>query len=293
MRRFQFVTMLIGVIATPLVLASQFLVDADTLSKQLPESKLVLIDMSDETQYQRFHLPGAIHFPYEILVTQTQSISLPIPQSNLVQLLGKIGISNTTPVVIYDDIGGLNAARLYWELEQLGHANVAVLNGGLVQWILEGRHVTNHASSPHSPVTYLPKTTGRANEVGLSDIAVANKNKKTVLLDVRSEDEYRGDPRSARTGHIPGAKWWDWEQSVNFESGFMQQEKEILNDSLAKIGIQDHRQPIITYCRSGHRATQAYFTLKRLGFDNVRVYTGSMLEYEQHKQLPLTKGMMP
>jgi 3-mercaptopyruvate sulfurtransferase SseA len=41
-----------------------------------------------------------------------------------------------------------------------------------------------------------------------------------VLLDVRSRDEYTGNPKEARSGHIPGAQWWSWEQSINMQSGF-------------------------------------------------------------------------
>lgn len=293
MRRSQFMTFLFGIITTQLVVAGTFLINTDTLSKQLQDSELVLIDMADDTQYQRFHLPGAIHLPYEILIMQANNISKPLPQPTLVQLLGQLGIRNDSHVVIYDDIGGLNAARLYWELEQLGHTNVAVLDGGLVQWILEGRKVTNQLGVPRTPVVYQPSKTGRVNEASLTDINSVNKDKKIVLLDVRSEDEYRGDPRAARSGHIPGAKWWEWDQAVKFDAGFVQQNNQALLDSLTKIGIHDRQQPIITYCQSSHRATQTYFTLKRLGFEKVRVYTGSMLEYTQQKQLPLNKGMNP
>ena len=37
-------------------------------------------------------------------------------------------------------------------------------------------------------------------------------------------------------------------------------------------------KPVVTYCHSGMQATQAYFTLKHLGYD-VRLYDGSMSEW--------------
>lgn len=276
-----------------LALAGAMLIKADTLNKQMKDDNLVLIDMSDDTQYQRFHLPGAVHLPFDMLVVRQNNVSTPVPQDKLIQLLGKLGISNQSSIVIYDDLGGLNASRLYWELEQLGHSKVAILDGGLVTWILEGRGVTNRVPAARKPTTYAAAKTGRPLQASLQDVAPESRAKNVVLLDVRTEDEYKGNPKFPRSGHIPGAKWWEWDQAVKFDEGFVQQDDKVLRDSLAKLGVKDSKQPIITYCRSSHRASQSYYTLKRLGFENVKIYTGSMLEYEQQKQLPLTMGGTP
>lgn len=275
-----------------LVFATDQLLTTQALQQQLQDSKLILIDMSDETQYQRFHLPGAISLPYSVLVMQQHDISVPIPQEKLFALLGTMGINQNSYVVMYDDMGGLNAARLYWELEQVGHPHLALLDGGLVKWILEARPVTNLPATPHA-TTYKAQNTGRRFLADLHDVSPTSRSKKVILLDVRSEDEYRGDSRYPRTGHIPGAKWWEWDQAVEFNKGFVQRDAATLRDSLAKLGLTDTNQPIITYCHSSHRATQAYYTLKRLGFTQVKIYGGSILEYQQHKELPLNLGMTP
>lgn len=272
--------------------ASPLLVTTQDLAQRLTTSKPVLIDMSDASQYQRFHLADAISLPYEILVTNHNNISAPIPQEKLVGLLGALGIDEHTNVVIYDDTGGLNAARLYWELEQLGHTQMALLDGGLVKWILEGRAVSNQPATPHA-TTYRISKTARPYLATLKEVAAVSRNKDVVLLDVRSEDEYRGDPRIPRSGHIPGAKWWEWDMAVDFDHGFVQRDAAILRESLSQLGLSDIKQPIITYCHSSHRASQAYYTLKRLGYTNVKIYGGSILEYEQHKDLPLQRGMTP
>jgi len=47
------------------------------------------------------------------------------------------------------------------------------------------------------------------------------------------------------------------------------------------------------YCQSGHHASQSYLALRRLGFGNVRVYTGSMLDYLLDKTVALTHGLVP
>jgi thiosulfate/3-mercaptopyruvate sulfurtransferase len=287
-----FICTLLYLISLP-SLAGTLLLDTEWVSTHLNDNKLVLIDMADETQYQRFHLPGAIHLPFTALVAQQKNISVPIPQERLIALLGRLGISRDSHVVVYDDVGGLNAARLYWELEQLGHDKLSLLNGGLVKWILEGKPVTNRAPPAATTVSYMTTKNDRPRLATLRDVAPASRSKDTVLLDVRSEEEYRGELREPRSGHIPGAQWFEWEQAVNFADGFVQQDEKPLRDKLAQLGVNHAKQPIITYCRSSHRAAQTYFALRRLGFDNVKVYTGSMLEYEQLKDQPLTRGMQP
>jgi thiosulfate/3-mercaptopyruvate sulfurtransferase len=77
------------------------------------------------------------------------------------------------------------------------------------------------------------------------------------------------------------------------ESGFTFRETDKLEASLEKFGLNDRHAPVVLYCQSGHRASQSYLTLRRLGFDNVRVYTGSMLEYLSDKAAPLTRGPSP
>ena len=69
--------------------------------------------------------------------------------------------------------------------------------------------------------------------------------------------------------------------------------KNKLEEMLSAIGLKDKNQPVIVYCRSGHRAAHSYFILQKLGFKNVRLYDGSMKEYEQRKDQPLVKGKLP
>ena len=157
-----------------------------------------------------------------------------------------------------------------------------MLDGGLVKWIREGRKVSYQLPTI-KPVTYKAKQTGTLATASLADVAPAKPSSKTVLLDVRSEEEYLGNPRYPRSGHIPGAKWW----------AFTIKQTEQLRQSLAALGVTDQQQPVTVYCHSGHRAAHAWFTLRELGFKHVRVYDGSIKEYEQHKDLPLTLGRQP
>jgi len=264
------------------------------LQKHLNDKNLVLIDMSDQTQYQRFHIPGAIYLGYGNLVQKRKKdkVSLRISNQRLYKILGYIGVSRNSHVVIYDDTGGLNAGRLYWDLERIKHPRVSVVNGGLVKWILEGRKVENKYNE-RKAVTYLAGASTINNEINLTQIKQASQSNKQVLLDVRSREEYLGYPKYKRTGHIPGAKLWSWDDTVNFTGGFTLKKPDELMASLAKAGVKKKSQPLVVYCRSGHRAAQAYLVLKQLGFQNVLLYDGSMAEYSKDLTAPVRQGLNP
>lgn len=272
--------------------AGSLFVDTDWVAKHLQDTDLVLVDMSDNLQYTRFHLPGAINLPYEYLNQSQNKITQSIGSANVVKLLGQLGIQADSNILLYDDSGGLNAARLYWELQQIGHQKVAILNGGLVKWVRERREISGEMHL-RKPTQYLPANTDTAASASLNEVKQARAQHKTVLLDVRSEEEYLGDKDYKRSGHIPGAVSWPWDSALNTGQGFTLQSSQTLKETLARVGVTDTQQPIITYCQSGHRAAHTYMTLRALGFTNVKVYDGSMQEYARQPDLPLVLGKQP
>ena len=269
------------------------LVDINWLKKNLNSSSVRLIDMSDSTQYQRFHIPGATHLPYEAInIRNKKDVSFSVGKNQIIKILGLLGIQSKDHVVIYDDMGGLHAGRLFWELEKTGHKNISLLNGGLVKWILAGNKVTADAKSIKA-TQYVAATSGRKNTTDVEEILSSKFNNKNILLDVRSKEEYVGHPRYPRSGHIPGAKWLEWSDAVDFENAFKIKNQKTLKKQLQQIGISKTDTPITLYCQSAHRASHSYFTLRQLGFKNVKIYDGSMSEYSKIKSAPLIKGITP
>jgi thiosulfate/3-mercaptopyruvate sulfurtransferase len=267
------------------------LVDGDWLQSRLTDKQIVLVDMStDSTQYQRFHLPGAVHLPYKYLVERRRDgITVRTSTGRLVQILGFLGITHDSHVVIYDDMGGLNAGRLFWELERIGHQKVSVLDGGLVQWILDGRKVSSKPVEPVRTVYQRAESKGRDNEALLDDVVKAQAGGEVRLLDVRTQEEYVGSKKVNRSGHIPGAQWWPWEETVSFEQGFRAKPSQELQLGLDKLNV-DREGAVIAYCRTGHRASQSYLMLRSLGYENVKLYDGSMAEWSRNSKLPMSLG---
>ena len=277
------------------VAAAPVLVSTDWVAKHRHDRSLVLIDMSaDDLQYARFHIEGAVRLPNRALLKYTKRKKYPVRlgDNEFKRLLGILGISRNTYVVIYDDTGGLEAGRLFWLLERIGHPRVSVMNGGLVKWILEGRKVVNIRVKPR-PTRYQAQIQTRPNEATLGDVLKSSKTNSALLLDVRTSEEYIGDIRKRRGGHIPGARWWRWDQSLNLANGFILRDDKRLLASLGKVGITDKSQPVIAYCQSGHRAAQSYLVLRSLGFTRVRLYSNSMNEYGSVRTAPLKQGMQP
>lgn len=274
--------------------AQPLLVDINWLEKNLNSSSVRLIDMSDDTQYQRFHIPGAIHLPYSAINVRTKKgVSLSVGKDQIVKILGLLGIKEKDHVVIYDDMGGLHASRLFWELEKIGHKNISLVNGGLVKWILAGKKVTADSVNVKAVQYTSAVNAGRNNTAVIDDILNSKFNNKNILLDVRSKEEYVGHPRYPRSGHIPGAISWEWLQAVNFDDAFKMQNDMTIKKQLQELGVSKKNTPITLYCQSAHRASHSYFTLRQLGFEQVKIYDGSMSEYSKIKSAPLKKGLTP
>ena len=89
------------------------------------------------------HIPGAQHANLETQLAapphsypERRGGRHPLPErGEFAEQCGKWGITSHTQVVAYDDMGGAFAARCWWMLRWLGHANVAVLDGGLGAWL--------------------------------------------------------------------------------------------------------------------------------------------------------------
>src|SRR5262247_4036508 len=129
-----------------LLLASAFahpdqLVETDWVAAHAADPNVRIVDMRS-MGYQAGHVPGAVYLsPQAIRDANSPPTFLPTPAA-FEQMMSKLGISNTTRVVAYDERGGIYAARLWWILNYYGHTNVAVLNGGWTKWTAENRATT-------------------------------------------------------------------------------------------------------------------------------------------------------
>ena len=118
------------------------LIDVDSLRALLGGPDLRIVDCrfdlmhpeAGRRAYLEAHIPGARYADLNRDLSAPPSLSTgrhPLPPAEVFAArVSELGIGNHTQVVAYDDANSSFAARLWWMLRWLGHAAVAVLDGG-------------------------------------------------------------------------------------------------------------------------------------------------------------------
>ena len=136
--------------------ATRTLISADELAAWLARTPQPVVvdtsfDLADtdagERRYRESHLPGAhyLHLDRDLSGTKTgRNGRHPLPERSAFRCgVGALGIAPGTQVVCYDAQGGVYAARLWWMLRWLGHAEASVLDGGIQAWKAAGKPLTS------------------------------------------------------------------------------------------------------------------------------------------------------
>src|ERR687886_235068 len=123
------------------------LVDTDWVAAHASDANVRIVDMR-QNGYAEGHVPGAVYLsPVAIRDARNPPTFLLSPQA-FEAMMAKLGISDGTRVIAYDERGGIYAARLWWILNYFGHTNMALMNGGWIKWTAEHRPVTTDTPSP-------------------------------------------------------------------------------------------------------------------------------------------------
>jgi thiosulfate/3-mercaptopyruvate sulfurtransferase len=201
------------------------------------------------------------------------------------RLLGGLGLTPETHVVAYDDGDGLNAARLFFTLEVLGHRRVSLLDGGIQAWRRAGLPLTSDVPVV-TPTSYRPALRPElvADEVWILERLA---DPRVALVDARSAAEYGGtDVRAKRGGHIPGAVNIEWSEDLRPDGTFKSREE--LRAMYAARGITPDKT-VVTYCQTHHRAAHTYFVLRLLGFPSLAGYDRSWSQWGNRDDLPVAR----
>jgi thiosulfate/3-mercaptopyruvate sulfurtransferase len=252
-------------------------VDSGWLAEHVGEDDLLLADVRGPNAHARGHLPRSIPLVLGAPGQFTDRAVLEAFAAEAALRLRRHGVTGEERLVLYDGGDCVPAASALLVAELAGHPRVAVLAGGLAGW--QGELESGVVELDKSRAELQPRLDAVATR---DEIASLLSDPGLVLLDIRREDEFRGQggyPCDPRQGHIPGAKRVE-NPDLFSGPGQPRPAEEISGVVGAPEGAS-----IVTYCHSGARSGLAVIALRSAGYA-ARNYLGSWHEWSRHDELP-------
>ena len=259
-------------------------------------AKLVIVDSrwyldgrSGRDAHADGHLPSAVFVDLDLWLAGPPSPAVgrhPLPEPHVfARGMAGAGISDGSTVVVYDDAGGVIAARLVWMLRALEH-EAAVLDGGIDAWqrAHPGQSLETGAREVR-PASFTERPWPDALLATIDETQSAAADGTALVLDARTLDRYRGDvePVDARAGHIPGAESLSCRDNVAADGTLHAADS--LRERLAALGVGE--KPVISYCGSGVTACHTLLVIEHAGFASGRLYSGSWSQYAADSSRPV------
>ena len=246
-----------------------------------------------ERDYEAGHLPGAHywHIDRDLSGAKTgRNGRHPLPdRESFAERAGALGIGPATQVVVYDAHGGVYASRAWWLLRWIGHAAVAVLDGGRGAWLAAGGTLTAEPPqlAPAAPAPY-PARTGLAP--ALDADALAARLGATPLLDARVPERFRGEvePLDAKAGHIPGALNRPFRDNLGAGARFKTTEQ--LRAEFTPLLGAAAPADVVHYCGSGVTACHNLLAMEVAGLAGSALYPGSWSEWSSDPARSIALG---
>jgi len=275
------------------------LIEADALSALLEaDPPPALLDVrwrlggpDGRQEFEKGHLPGAVYLDLERDLAAPPSRvrgrhPLPDP-ADLQVALRRLGVHRDRLVVVYDDVGGLSAARAWWVLKWARLADVRLLDGGLSAWIAAG-HATTTESLASEPGDVLVQPGGLAT-LDASDAALLARS--GILLDAGAAERYRGEvePVDAVGGHIPGAISAPTSENLAPDGRFLGPTQ--LRSRFEALGAHEGVR-VGVYCGSGVTAAHEIVALAVAGID-AELFPGSWSSWVGDPTRPVATGAPP
>lgn len=242
------------------------------LLEHYDDSDLVILDSRSKIAYQYGHLPKSQSVTIEqVIQTDQYGSNLVADQNKISNLFGSLGIDETKIVVIVGDFIDPSSARIAWTLKYFGHNQTFLLQESFQQI---QKYVKLTKVIPDISKTKFVANINSGIRIMSEQIL---QNSKLKLLDARSPQEFMA-------GHLPKAVLLPFTEGIG-KNGMLFQDKDFLENMFTSYGLSKDEH-LVCYCMHGHRASSLFFQLKIAGFENVKLYDGSFVEW-YGKHLPL------
>ena len=241
------------------------------------------------------HLPGSIylHLDRDLCSATTGPDGVfrgrhPLPdRSSFAATLARCGITPDTQVVALDAQGGVYASRLWWMLRWMGHANVAVLDGGLAAWTAAGGPLGAAAPARRTA----PEYPERPSLVATIDAnTLSEKLGQFAIVDARAGERFRGEvePLDKAAGHIPGASNRFFKDNLGADGRFKPADQ-LRAEFTALFGARPAAE-VVHQCGSGVTACHNLLAMEHAALPGTLLYPGSWSEWSSDPARPVALG---
>lgn len=250
------------------------IVDSKWFASHLDDPNLVIIDTRDNISYRFRHIKNARPLGVERVISVADNgANLVIDGSIAEEVFTELGIDNSKMVVVYGEYGDPSAARVVWTLMYHGHTNVKLLDIGFSQWQKAGLPTTRQIPTQKLSTSLFKSKINSTIRADAEIIKAKQGDPNVIIVDARTPQEHF-------QARIPGSILHNWEEGLDDNSGRVIKYKDELQKDFEQRGITKDKE-IICYCHSGTRASHKYLQLKEAGFNNVRMYDGSIIDWAQ------------
>jgi thiosulfate/3-mercaptopyruvate sulfurtransferase len=279
----------------------QPLISTPELADRLRDPELVVFDASwylptsgrdARQEFATGHIPGARFFDIDALSDPASPLPHMLPAAGEFEArIRELGLRRGSHVVVYDGSGAnLSAARAWWMLRVFGHADVAVLDGGLVKWRHEGRRLEAGEPGASPRGDFIARLDSR-QVIKLDRLRGLVLSGDVQVVDMRSGGRFTGrepEPRPGlRGGHIPGSASVPYTDLAAEDGTLLGPES--LRARLARSGIDPDR-PVVATCGSGVSACALLLALASLGTEGHQLYDGSWSEWGGRDDTPVASA---
>ena len=239
--------------------------------------------------YAAGHIPGAyfLHVDEDLAGPRNgRNGRHPLPDTAVFAAkINDRGVGPGKQVVVYDDLGGNFAVRLWWMLRWLGHDRVALLDGEWPQWVKEGRPVTTEV-----PALRKGNFVARPRLAATVDAPFVERfhdDASIKLVDARAPERFAGlkEPIDPVAGHIPGAVNRFWQKNLNPDGRF-KSPQQLRSEYEEMLGGASGEQ-VVHMCGSGVTACHNIFAMAIAGLPEGRLYPGSWSEWVADPSRPV------
>ncbi len=264
------------------------LVSSDWLLKNLSDPDLIILDASQQdnkaglvSDSNKLQIIGARIFDIKNEFSATNS---PFPNTLLSaeefqEKCRELGIHNSSKLVVYDNLGVYTSPRVWWMFKIMGFENIAVLDGGLPDWIANGYQV----QEPVQVTIQYGNFKAKFDYTKVRDIDYLTENltlKEALVIDARSANRFNGitpEPRKGlRSGHIPNSINIPFTEVL--ESGKFKTTKQLI-ELFSGFNLQE--SPLVISCGSGITACIILLAADLVLQNDKALYDGSWTEWAQ------------